>query len=246
MRRPWPIALLLTTVLASPADLPAQTRAAPLYALPADGTWVEYDWESPRPGGAGQTGTLRISSVGTTTVQGVPHRWVEITKEVRHGGRVHRRAQAAGRRPGARGRPLDEAVARGYDQAGGGREVPLSNDRLRAFTALGIQGPQEALREVATGEEVRTSLGTFRTRHVTAIGSTAGRILEYHGWLSPDLPFGWARMEIRQPHGDGPPQTVFRASASRTGRSSPIAGGGPARDQTLDGPRRRGLAVRLP
>jgi hypothetical protein len=117
---------------------------------------------------------------------------------------------------------LDEAVARGYDQASDGREVPLSNDRLRAFTGLGIQGSQEALREVATGEEVRTSLGTFRTRHVTAIGSTAGRILEYHGWLSPDLPFGWARMEIRQPNGDGPPQTVFRATASRTGRSPPM------------------------
>ena len=99
MRRSYLVAgpLILITRLADPADLPAQTRAAPLYALPADKSWVEYNWEATSPGGVRRVGTLRISSVGTSRLNGVPHRWVEITKEVRDGSRVQRRTRHAAR-----------------------------------------------------------------------------------------------------------------------------------------------------
>jgi hypothetical protein len=222
MCRPWTTALLLAALVAYPSGLRAQTRAAPLYALPADGTWVEYDWEEVKPGGIAQTGTLRLSSVGATTVTGIAHRWVEIIRETRRAGKVERRSRKllVDEQAFAAGRPLYEAVVRGYDKARDGSVIPMSRDRLRVFTRLGIQGAEEALRQVSTGEAVQTPLGMFRTRHVAARGSTAGRVLEYDGWLSPDLPFGWARMEIREPAGTGPPRLVFRASASRTGQSA--------------------------
>jgi hypothetical protein len=232
MRRFWPVALILAAWLGCPSQLPAQIRAAPVYALPADGTWVDYDWESSASGagGSGQAGTLRISSVGTTTVQGRAHRWVEITKEVRTGNGQGNRVKRQSRRllvdeqALAAGRPLTEAVERVDDTASDGSITHLSRDRLRVFTGLGIQGVREELREVSTPEEVSTALGRFRTRHVTAKGSTAGRVLEYHGWLSPDVPFGWARMEIRRPAGPGPSWLVFRATAARNGRAATSEG----------------------
>jgi hypothetical protein len=226
MRRGWPLALLLASLLGCPSQLPAQTRAAPLYSLPPDGTWVEYDWETTRPGagGLGQAGTLRLSSVGSTKVQGIAHRWVEITKEIRNGkgGGVERRSRKllVDEQALANGRPFSQALVSAYDLESDGRVTRISRERLRVFTGLGIQGPQEELREISTGEEVRTALGVFRTRHVTARGSTAGHSLEYHGWLSTDLPFGWARIEIREPADEGPPRLVFRASASRMGQSA--------------------------
>jgi hypothetical protein len=152
--------------------------------------------------------------------KGRVHRWVEITRETRKAGQVERRIRKllVDEAALAIGRPLFECVDRAYEKADDGRVIALLRDRLRVFTGLGIQGPHEELREVSAGEEVPTPLGVFRTRHVTARGSTAGRVLEYHGWLSRDVPFGWARMEIREPAGGGPPRLVFRATACRTGR----------------------------
>jgi hypothetical protein len=185
-----------------------------------DGTSVEYDWQQSGPGRGGSSGTLRLGSVGTTTVKGRAHRWVEITRETRKAGEVERRTRKllVDETALALGRPFFECVDRAYEKADNGGVIAISRDRLGVFTGLGIQGPHEELRQVSTGEVVRTPLGVFRTRHVTARGSTAGRVLEYHGWLSPDVPFGWARMEIREPAGGGPPRLVFRATACRTGR----------------------------
>ncbi len=224
MHRTWPVVLLLAPVLTGASDPPAPTRAAPLYALPADGTWVEYDWQEEGPGRGGPSGTLRLSSVGTTIVKGRAHRWVEIARETRKAGQVQvqrrTRKLLVDEKPLALGRPLSECADRAYEKLDDGGVISLSRDRLRVFTGLGIQGPQEELRQLSAGDEVPTPLGVFRTRHVTSRGSTAGRALEYHGWLSPDLPFGWARMEIREPAGEGPPRLVFRATARRMGQSA--------------------------
>jgi hypothetical protein len=153
------------------------------------------------------------------TVNGRAHRWVEITRETRNESRVERRTRKllVDEAALALGHPLFECVDRAFEKADDGGVIVLTRDRLRTFTGLGIKGPQEELRRVSD-EEVTTPLGVFRTRHVTSRGSTAGRVLKYHGWLSPDVPFGWARMEIREPAGEGPPRLVFRATACRTGR----------------------------
>src|SRR5262249_11181363 len=60
MPRWWwgpPVVLVL---LSGPAPAAGQDRPAPFYALPPDGTWVEYDWTAAGPDGQQQRGTLRF------------------------------------------------------------------------------------------------------------------------------------------------------------------------------------------
>src|SRR5438132_1344451 len=91
MKRPpcWPLLLFSLLPLTGPGH--AQTRPAPFYTLPADGTWVEYEWVQTLPGGKQVKGTLRVSSVGRKDVDRVPHRWVEIKLSTRQGDRVRSR-----------------------------------------------------------------------------------------------------------------------------------------------------------
>ncbi len=50
-----------------------------LRRLPADGSWVRYQWTFTRTEGAPQlAGTITISSVGTTTVADEKCRWLEL------------------------------------------------------------------------------------------------------------------------------------------------------------------------
>jgi len=53
-----------------------------LYQLPKDGTWATYDFDSNTKGPGGQNmnmkGSLRIASVGQTTEQEQPCRWIEV------------------------------------------------------------------------------------------------------------------------------------------------------------------------
>jgi hypothetical protein len=223
MRRSWLIVLIFAVLLPWAPHVRAQTRAAPLYALPADGTWVEYDWESFTPGGAvSQAGTLRIASVASSTVQCNSHRWVEITREILKGPGVKRRIRRllVDERALAASRPLSEAVVSASERRNDGSLTPMPRDRIEQFVGLGIRGDDDALREVCASEPVQTGLGTFRTRHVSARGGSASRVIEYHGWLTPESPYGWARMEIRESAANGPPRTIFRATASRTGQSA--------------------------
>ena len=64
----------LLALAAIPAASRGQGTLAPLYTLPKDGTWVEYEWKATGSDGKKQAGTLRISSVGRRTVGGVEQR----------------------------------------------------------------------------------------------------------------------------------------------------------------------------
>src|SRR4051795_10100387 len=75
----------VVVVLGLLARADAQTRVTSLYTLPAEGTWVEYDWKSLRPGDHLQTGVLRMSVVGHQKVGEVPCCWIELKKADRHG-----------------------------------------------------------------------------------------------------------------------------------------------------------------
>src|SRR5262249_35286120 len=66
-------------------------------------------------------------------------------------------------------------------------------------------------------EAVESKLGKFVARHLTATAERNGRALEYHMWLTPDVPFGWARMEVRESRPGAAPRTVFTATAAETG-----------------------------
>src|SRR4051794_39909260 len=78
MVRSMCFAVSLAVLFGVPGRCPAQTRVAPLYSLPADGVWVEFDFQYRDRLNRAIKGTMRISSTGRKDVDGVAHRWIEI------------------------------------------------------------------------------------------------------------------------------------------------------------------------
>ncbi|NQU22763.1 MAG: hypothetical protein HQ567_15910 [Candidatus Nealsonbacteria bacterium] len=74
------VVLALTTSSARPDGL--------IYQLPKDGTWVSYDMDATVEMGEHKEtmkGSLRLASVGKTTEQDKPCRWIEVAFEARAG-----------------------------------------------------------------------------------------------------------------------------------------------------------------
>jgi hypothetical protein len=212
------IAFLIVTISTARAAEP--TRAAPFYALPPDGAWVEYDWTAAAPGGKEVKGTLRISSVGKKDVEGVTCRWVEVRKEYPHDGKQKKeyRVVLVAEKAFREKPTLAEHVRVVLGTEGDNRAVaPLGDTARRDFLGLGITGPGAALREVEARAKVTVPVGTFVARHVSSRGRRGDRTLEYHGWLTAEVPFGCARFEVREGTGEGPLRTTFTAVVAKRG-----------------------------
>jgi hypothetical protein len=190
-------------------------RPAPLYALPPDGTWVEYDWSHwPRPGEEVK-GTLRLSALGRAEVDKEACRWVEIKLVTGKGdaARVRLRKLLVAEKALRDGPPFADAVRQCFERDGDAVK-PVTGRAARDFLGMGVRdGP---LREKARDEVIETKLGKLSTRHV-ATGGEAGAGRDYDGWLSDKVPFGCARFEIREATDKGAARLVFRAVASRSG-----------------------------
>lgn len=215
-RRLFAMAILLL----APAIAEAQQAAGPLYSLPDDGVWVEYDWQQSATPGRELTGTLRISSVGKKEVAGQPHRWIEIKLQVRRGERTKRelRKLLVAEKALQLGRPLLECVVACYDQdAVSGGVTVLSGKRTNDFLSMGIRGDGARLREMRPRDDVLTALGAFTTRKVAARGTLDNRVLHYRGWLTDQVPFGWAKFEVEQTTGADAARVVLSAAAVKRG-----------------------------
>ncbi len=214
--------LVLFVLLLGPGRSAGQARVAPVYGLPAEGAWVEYEWRADRPGGRPLKGTLRVSFVGQEDVRGAPHCWIELKKEFEDGGRGRRqlRKLLIARKALEQGEVTVQHVARAYRQDGPNEPVTsLSGPGLQALLDLGF-GPEAPLKVFRDREEVETGLGHFTARHVWAAGKGKARAREYHGWLTGRVPFGWARFEVREAAGAGPARCVFQAVARKSGRGA--------------------------
>jgi hypothetical protein len=213
MRRLSPLALTFAALLAA-APCRAQSQPSPLYSLPADGTWVEYDWVHSPPDATESKGTLRISSVGREEVGREGCRWVELRLTTGEGDdrRVRYRKLLVSEGAVKDGKPLAEAVRACFDRSG---------DRVRAVTGkarldfLGMSVSRGPLRKPSGPEEVTSKLGRYQARHMATEASEPGR--SYHGWLTDKVPFGWVRFEVRAEDCRGGEHMLFRATAARTG-----------------------------
>jgi hypothetical protein len=217
------LSLVLAVPLARAAPPALPTRVSPVYSLPAPGTWVEYEWKAVGPNDKERAGLFRISSVGRLQVRGVPHCWIEIARESREGGKTVRRVRKVlvKSEAFAKDRSLQGHVVAGYHRGGAGRPaVRLSPRRLQDFLGMGIGAPEATVKEVRAAQKVDTRLGTFHTRHVVARGRRAGRTLEYHGWLTGEVPFGWAKFEIHEKGDRAPSRIVCVAVAVRKGQGA--------------------------
>lgn len=216
--------MLAVAVSWGPATASAQTKPAPVYSLPADGTWVDYEWALVTTANKNLAGQLRISSVGQKQVQGVPHRWVEIklTYTMDNQQIIRWRKVLVAETALQKGQALPEAVVEGYKQNGpAGAVLLLPRPQLGDLLGLGFTNPDAAFQDVNAEELVQCKLGKFVSRHVHAVGKDEvdGRTLAYHGWLTKDVPFGWARFEIRELTG-GASKTIFTATAVKAGQNA--------------------------
>ncbi len=208
------LAVGLLLALTGPAS--AQEWPAPFTALPADGVWVEYEWKAVGPDARERAGTLRLTVLGREEARGGPRCWVEIRKEESREGRVVQRTRRllVDEKAFARGAPPAKAVLAVFEQAGAGRPLTqLSEGRARDFLGMALGGGAARLETVRAGEEVVCGLGKFRARHVAAPAKD-GRGLEYRAWLAPEVPFGWAQIEVRQ---GAAGRVLFSAAAARKG-----------------------------
>ncbi|HEX5269021.1 MAG TPA: hypothetical protein VFW33_00975 [Gemmataceae bacterium] len=204
-----------------PAGGLSQTRVAPLYSLPADGSWVEYEWKLVEPGKPDRAGLLRISLVGGKEVDGVAHCWVELAKESRDGDRVDRQVRKLliKRKALEEGLPLEGNVAAGYRKAGrDGAVERLAGRGLTDLLGMGFEGSGAVPREVRAAEKVETKLGDYSARHVAA-RVDAPRRLSYDGWLTGEVPFGWAKIEVREWVGEKVRRTCV-VTAKTSGRDA--------------------------
>jgi hypothetical protein len=217
------IALVLLALLGAAAPSAAQTQPAPVYELPPDGSRVDYTWTAFDAGGEKTAGTFRISSVGSTRVKGEAHRWLEIRKEVNDGDRtrVQFRKFLLAEKALAKGGAFADGVVAVYDRSGmDGHVTKLPPARARDFLALGLHGDGVALKAVAERERVETKLGAFVSRHSAARGESGGQTLEYHVWLTSEVPFGWAKIEVKEVKEGAAPRTVFTAAAVKKGEGA--------------------------
>jgi hypothetical protein len=222
MTRLTSLALALCVLFPTPSRAAEPTRAAPIYALPEDGSWVEYDWTAVGPDGKEIKGLLRISSVGSRTRGGIESRWVEVRKEFRQGGETRReyRKFLVPVKAFTDSPTLRDHVSSVIGQDNSDAPAELSAKRARTFVSMGLTGEDAALKEVRAREKVELLLGKYETRHVRARGMRDDSELEYQGWLSNDVPFGCARFEVLEIPQGGPVKRVFSATAVRAGRGA--------------------------
>ena len=214
--------LALCVLFPNPARPAEPTRPAPIYTLPEDGSWVEYDWIAAGADGKQIKGLLRISCVGRKTSEGVECRWVEIRKEYRAGDQTQReyRKFLIPEKAFAAAPTLRDQVRTVIGQDDSAAPLLLSASRTRDFLNMGFDAPEAVLKEVRARVKVTTPLGKYEARQVTARSQSGERLREYEGWLTADVPFGWARFEVREGPRDGPGQTVFTATAVRSGKGA--------------------------
>jgi hypothetical protein len=215
--------LFLAWTILNPQAARAQTRPAPFYALPADGTWVEFAWTFAPKKDITRRGVLRISCVGEREIRGVPCRWVELKRTTKEVGRTQTRIRKllVAERAFQSGQQLEDNVFLAFarDEA----ESPvrkLSARHLADVLHLGIEGPDSGFAAQPVEEKLDTRLSQLVVRHVTARGQRGERRLEYHGWLTRDVPFGWARMELREQTGAAAPRVIYTATVVRRGQDA--------------------------
>ena len=215
-------ALALCILFPIPSPSAEPTRVAPIYSLPEDGSWVEYDWTGVGPDEKEIKGRLRVSSVGSKTSGGVESRWVEVRKEYAQGGETKReyRKFLVAAKAFAAAPTLRDHVGTVIGQDGSAAPLLFSAARARDFLNMGFDAPDAALKEVRARARLTTPLGKYEARQVTARSKSGERVREYEGWLTADVPFGCARFEVREGQGDGRLRTIFTATAARSGKGA--------------------------
>jgi hypothetical protein len=213
------LVLVMPCLVLAPAQAPA-SGPAPFYSLPTDGTWVQYEWKGLGADQKPHTGTLRISSVGRTPApDGRFARWIEIKHEMGNTGIIRKLLVPEAAVPEGK---LVGKVVEGYGRPISGDEVRrLAANEINDLLTLGVHTPTGGFTVIEEKAAIETKLGKLITRHVAASGkANESTTLEYAGWLTEAVSFGWARFEMREKTNDQPARLLFSVTAIATGKEA--------------------------
>lgn len=240
--------VLLTLVVSGVRSEPTEPaddlspRVAPIYALPNDGSWVEFAITYRDRQDREFNGKMWISSVGQgKNKEGDPSRWVEIKIqgepfEIRYG------KMLVTEKAFTKGHALEESVSDAFHQEGvKGPILRMTRKQITEYFSMGVRGELEFVKDV----EVKTKLGNFKCRQMLANGkgrqrpaktqkgedqkedNDKGKVppaeqrdLEYRAWLADDVPFGVVRFEVWAKTKDAPPRMVYSAEVIRRGEGA--------------------------
>jgi hypothetical protein len=212
----------------------AQLNVAPLYSLPRDGAWAEFDFECKDRAGKDIRGTMRISSTGRIEIRQVGYRWIEIKIEgdgvkTRYG-KILVEEEAL-----LKGEPFEDHILVAYHQEGKNAPVlQYSGAQITRFFTMGIRG---RLKQGKTEDEVATAAGPFKCKQVESGGHPQvhlavdndkkeqkpanQRTLAYRAWLSDGVPFGVVKFEVWSTSAqESTDRRVFVAQFSRSGQGA--------------------------
>src|SRR5262249_6576933 len=154
--------------------------------------------------------------VGKLEMGGKPHRWIEIKKEFKRSEQVgfKLRKVLIAEKAFTAGQSLEAQVVRGFGQSGPNAPVlNLTPPRIHELLTLGIEGVDARFVKVSENEEGEAGLGKYKSRHFSARGTDGGRTMEYHGWLTNNVPFGCVKFTIHERTGTEPARLIFSAMA---------------------------------
>lgn len=227
----WYFGIVLVSAMAGltvqSAEPQPPARVAPIYSIPKDGTWIEYDFQYLDIRNKEHKGKMRTSSVGQKrSKEGVLCRWIEIKME---GNTFDTRwgKLLISENVFTQGQTLEDSVAEAYHQEGvEGRLLNMSGSQISDYFTMGIRGELRVVKQ----EDIETKLGKFASKRVLASGKgkqrpnraredvdPVQRDLEYRAWLTSDIPFGVARFEVWGRVGDEPVRLLFQAEATKIG-----------------------------
>lgn len=224
------LATLLAAVLTAvnvQAEPEGAARVAPIYALPKDGVWLDFDFLYLDVRNKEHKGKMRISSVGNRrNKDGVLCRWIEIKMEGNAFESRWGKFLVAENVFSQAGQNVENGVVEAYHQEGeGGRILSMSGSQIHDYFTMGVRGELKTVKQ----EVIETKLGKFDARKVVANGrgkqrpnrseeaNAVHRELEYRAWLAQDNAFGVVRFEVWGRVNNDPAHMVFQAEATRMG-----------------------------
>ena len=214
-------ALCMATLTAL-LTLPAATARADglLYQLPEDGAWVRFDMEVARERGGEQMtikGSMAMSSVGQTTIEGEKCRWIEVEMRMKRGEdeRTFITKLLIPEKHLKKGeKPLDHVVKAWQKQgAGEARELkdPYSSNAgpLPAFLSGPLKDPKELDKELVESKLGKLQCAGLTGRAEFKQGQTDAKVT-FHTRLHEKAPFGvvTCRMVYTGEREGQPPRSV--------------------------------------
>jgi tetratricopeptide (TPR) repeat protein len=191
-------------LLFAPPSLHSARGDGLVYRLPADGAFVKYDLNANMSFAEGQEipigGSLTMSSVGETTVDGEKCRWIEFKTVFKIGGQEQPNISKLliPEKHLGQGKSAEGKALRGWVKSGEGEAIEIKDGNAPQFSienAVLLAGPPKIAAELKPAEIENAKLGKLPCAGVTGeqdVERAPGKVvhLQFEKRLNEKVPFG--------------------------------------------------------